>query len=133
MEFEGPDFPQIPAILVDPSSTTTDLSGFDSYHELLTNYYLHPADFRAVSMTRSGTVIFPNVTWQEFFVLDEKSLSEGRVVVMNFKCNGQIHCHQPLRPMSLSPIMLFRNVKCWSLDELLGWDSTWGRPSNNEP
>lgn len=53
------DNPQVPGIMIDPSSTTPDLSSINAYRNLLSSYYLQPADFRVVSMTRAEGSYFP--------------------------------------------------------------------------
>lgn len=124
----------IPAIMVDPSSAAANDPVFSSYQNLLINYYLHPADFRAVSMTRSGTIVFPKVTPREFIIIDQKSLNEGRLAVMNFKFNGKLEHYALLRPMPMGGIMLYRYGECWSLGEILaGVESTPAVPRWNKP
>jgi hypothetical protein len=112
----------IPAIMADLSSTAADDPSFSSYRNLLVNYYLHPAAFRAVSMTRSGTVIFPEVTPREFIVIDKERLNEGRLAAMNFKSNGQLEHYILMRPVPLSDAMLYRRVQRWFWEKLSGKD-----------
>lgn len=85
-------------------------------------------------MTRSGTVIFPKVTPREFIVIDQGSLNEGRLAVMNFKFNGQLKHYALLRPWRMGGAMLYRYVECMSLGEVLNGDeSTWAVRRWNKP
>ncbi|GAM35787.1 hypothetical protein TCE0_017f04381 [Talaromyces pinophilus] len=125
----------IPAIIVDPSFTdTADDPSFSSYRNLLINYYLHPADFRAVSMTRAGTIVFPKVNLREFIVIDQESLNEGRLAVMNFKFNGQLENYALLRPIPMGKAMLHLYLEGWSVGEVLnGEESNWAARRWNKP
>lgn len=128
------DSSHIPAIIVDPSSTVAGDPSFNSYRNLLINYYLHPADFRALSMTLSGTVIFPKVSPREFIVIDQESLNEGRLAMMNFMSNGKLKSYALLRPWRMGGAMLYRKVECMSLEEVLeGDESRWADEELNEP
>lgn len=127
------DNPQVPGIMVDPSSTTPDLSSINSYRNLLSSYYLQPADFRVVSMTRTGRVIFPHIWWQDFTVIDQKSLNDGRVLLMNFKYDGQVKTRARLLPQSMTKVMMYRHVLGHHLEEHIGRHGSHGHPIWNGP
>lgn len=123
MSFEHCESPHIPDLLVD-SSTTSDYISFFSQEHLLTNMFLHPADFRVVSMTSSGTVIFNNDDYaggraEEFIVIDQDSLNTGRVAVITFKCNGDFREHAILLPWTLTPIVSERKIRGRFYEEIL--------------
>lgn len=130
MSYFNDENPQVPDIIIDPASTTPDLSNINSYQNLLSSYYLQPADFRVVSMTRAGRVIFPNMGWPDFTVIDEQSLNDGRVAVMNFECNGQVKRWARLRPYSLASIMAYCHVLGHALEEHI---SPFGNTLGNDP
>ena len=125
--------PPAPDIMVDTSSTTPDLPRINSYRNLLSSYYLQPADFRVVSMTRAGRVIFPNVSWQDFTVLDQKSLNDGRVALMNFKYDGQVKTRARLLPPSMASVMAYAHVLGHFIEEHIGPHGSSGSPIRNRP
>lgn len=110
----GREYGYIPELLAD-SSTTPDYINFFSHHDLLINLYLHSADFRAVSMTCSGTVVFPMEFSNEIYtVIDQENLNRGRVAVMTFKPNGEIG--------------EYANIFSWNLAEMMNFYYGLGRP-----
>lgn len=79
----------IPDLLVDLSAVP-DCTPFWSRESLLLNLWLHPADFRVISMIRFGTVVFPKETNTLYTIIDQSHLEQGRVAVMVFKPNADI-------------------------------------------
>ena len=56
----------------------------------VSNIYLQVAEFNVVSMTYSGTRIFPmEQSWTGYTVINQNSLSQGRGEVMTFKGQRQ--------------------------------------------
>lgn len=90
--------PHIPFIMAD-SSAVLNISDLSSPDNLISNIYLHSADFNAVSMTQSGTVIFPKEQSRTgYTIINQDSLKQGRVEVMTFKANGEISLHASVLP-----------------------------------
>lgn len=126
--------PTIPDILID-SSTTPDYIKFFSHHDLLINLYLHPADFRAVSMTRLGTVVFPHERSNSIYtVIDQDNLDLGRVAVMTFKPNGKIGEYANVFAWNFAWMDSYHYGLGWGYDLLFnGEDCNYATPYCNEP
>lgn len=100
--------------------------------DILSELYLTSADFHALSMTRSGTVVFadgPDYTW---YVIDEPGLATGRITIAEFGSDGSVRDSIIRRAWNMGPIMAFgqslgRRVS--DLDE----SSIGGPPPYNEP
>lgn len=127
---------QIPDLLAD-SCTTSDYTKFFSYHDLLFNLYLHPADFRAVSMTRSGTVIFPEQYSNiPYTVISQDNLNQGRVAVMTFKPNGTIGQYANLFSWNFAPVMSYYHGLAWPFSEIFNYEHSgcpFAAPYLNQP
>ncbi|KAE8549114.1 hypothetical protein EYB25_007629 [Talaromyces marneffei] len=103
----GREYDQIPELLAD-SSTIPDFTKLFSHHDLLINLYLHSADFRVVSMTRFGTVVFPYEFSNKIYtVIDQDNLNQGRVAVMTFKPNGETGEYANVLPWNLADMINF--------------------------
>lgn len=109
---------------------------FFSHHELLINLFLHPADFRAVSMTHSGTVVFPNeYSTTPYTVINQDHLNRGRVAVMTFKPIGEIGEYADLLPWNFAQIIQYRYGLGWAFSELFDYENgrAFAAPYENEP
>lgn len=126
--------PTIPDILID-SSTTPDYIKFFSHHDLLINLYLHPADFRAVSMTRLGTVVFPSEYSNSIYtVIDQDNLNRGRVAVMTFKPNGKIGEYANIFAWNFAQMDTFHWGLGWGYDMLFDeQEKDFAAPYRNKP
>ncbi|KAJ5936333.1 hypothetical protein N7454_005631 [Penicillium verhagenii] len=75
--------------------------------DILSELYLASADFHALSMTRSGTVVFadgPDYTW---YVIEGPGLATGRMTVAEFGSNGSVRDSLVRRAWNMGPIMSF--------------------------
>lgn len=117
------------------SSAALDIADPSSPHNLISNIYLQPADFNAVSMTRSGTVIFPRErSWVGYTVINQDSLKRGRVEVMTFKANGEISLHAIVLPWRFAGIMTHHTGTGKPLSRLLDYnDYPFANPGFNKP
>lgn len=99
------EYPHILYIVAD-SSAVLDISELSSADNLLSNIYLQPADFNAVSITQSGTVIFPKEQSRTgYTVIDQNSLKQERVEVVTFKAKGEISLQASVLPWCFAEIM----------------------------
>ena len=99
-----PPSSHIPQLLDPGSGTPITLS------EVLPAFYLHTANFFALSMTRDGTGVFadgPGVTW---FVIDEPGLATGRLTPAKFGSNGHFRVSTLRRPWNIGPSMSFEQI-----------------------
>ncbi|GKZ56347.1 hypothetical protein AnigIFM49718_001592 [Aspergillus niger] len=118
----------IPELLGCPpaATATTTLS------EVLPALYLAPADYRAISMTRQGTVVFadePDLTW---FVIDAPGLATGRLTLVEYGSNGDVRVSTLRRPWNMGQTMTFEQVLGKDLDEIAE-SGIGGPPQYNEP
>ncbi|KAJ5623527.1 hypothetical protein N7490_012132 [Penicillium lividum] len=100
--------------------------------DILSELYLASADFHALSMTRSGTVVFadgPDYTW---YVIDEPGLTTGRITVAEFGSNGSVRDSTIRRAWNMGQIMSFgQNLGRRVVD--LAMSAIGGPPQYNEP
>ncbi|EED22599.1 conserved hypothetical protein [Talaromyces stipitatus ATCC 10500] len=125
---------QIPDILVD-ASTTPEYSDFFYYQDLLRNLFLYPADFRAISMTRTGTIVYPEENLNiAYTVIDQDNLYKGWVSVMTFKPDGSIGEYANLMPWNYSTIINYHYGLGWPFHELFDYENgrTFAAPWFNE-
>ncbi|KAJ5950073.1 hypothetical protein N7454_001657 [Penicillium verhagenii] len=109
----------------------------DQYKRLLVpenlpmSYYLENADFSAMAMTRTGTVIFPYLISYAFFVIDNQSCQDGLVRMLNFSSNGQIKQEARMRPWQIGRLTMLHSSLGHQWDELFDRPETsprWNQP-----
>ncbi|RAK89217.1 hypothetical protein BO79DRAFT_172368, partial [Aspergillus costaricaensis CBS 115574] len=127
MEHEPEPYPQIPALFPDltRSSPTPEA--------LITQYCLESADFRYLTMTVAGNVLFPGFYNDIFIVIDQEALNTGQLIMFELHANGQIKSYTRLRPWHTGAIMLYHNVQGWFFEEMIDpWEHPWFL-HNNKP
>jgi hypothetical protein len=75
--------------------------------DILSELYLASADFHALSMTRSGTVVFadgPDYTW---YVIEEPELATGRMTIAEFGSDGSVRDSIVRRAWNMGQVMAF--------------------------
>ncbi|PYH89741.1 hypothetical protein BO71DRAFT_336019, partial [Aspergillus ellipticus CBS 707.79] len=103
--------PQLPAFILDPAitpSTTNAEAQVLVSDNLPAPYYLETAEFRGMAITRVGTVVFPRIDAREIVVIDNNSLSDGYLLLVNFAPNGRANHQVRIRPFRLAPLMMLR-------------------------
>ncbi|KAJ5754655.1 hypothetical protein N7533_004198 [Penicillium manginii] len=100
--------------------------------DILSELYLASADFHALSMTRSGTVVFadgPDYTW---YLIEGPGLATGRMTVAEFGSNGSVRDSLVRRAWNMGPIMSFgQDLGRRVVD--LAESAIGGPPQYNEP
>ncbi|PYH71040.1 uncharacterized protein BO88DRAFT_486395 [Aspergillus vadensis CBS 113365] len=115
MSFEPDPYPQIPAVFPDHTRSSP------APEALIPQYCLESADFRYISMTHTGTVLFPRFNDTIFTVIDQESLNTGQLIMLELHVNGQIKDYTRLRPWHAGEIMMYHNVQGWPLAEMIDW------------
>ncbi|PYH28650.1 uncharacterized protein BO87DRAFT_402037 [Aspergillus neoniger CBS 115656] len=84
MSFEPDPYPQIPAVFPDHTKSSP------APEALIPQYCLESADFRYISMTHSGKVLFPRLNNKIFTVIDQEALNTGQLIMLELplKPNG---------------------------------------------
>ncbi|KAJ5622988.1 hypothetical protein N7490_011593 [Penicillium lividum] len=122
------DQPQLPAFMLDPATetlSTNDYTRLLAAENLPVTYYLETADFEAMAMTRTGTVIFPYLDRQAYLVIDNQSCEDGRLRLLNFSCTGQILHEARMIPFQIGALTLLHGV----LGHL--WDELFEKPNTS--
>ncbi|GKZ79585.1 hypothetical protein AnigIFM56816_003786 [Aspergillus niger] len=113
MEHEPEPYPQIPALFPDLTRSAP------TPEALITQYCLESADFRYLSMTHAGKILFPDFYNNIFIVIDQEALNTGQLIMFELHSNGQINSCTRLRPWHTGPIMMCHNVSGWFLEEMI--------------
>lgn len=59
------------------SPAALDIDNLSYAKKLISNIYMQPAEFNAVTMTQSGTVIFPKEqSWTGYTIIDQNNLKQ---------------------------------------------------------
>lgn len=126
--------PHISYIMAE-SPAALDIDDLSSAQNLMSNIYLQPVDFNAVSMTQSGTVIFTKEQSRTgYTVIDQNSLKQGRVEVVTFKANGEISLQASVLPWCFAEIMSHHTGTGRPLSRLLDYnDYPFANPGFNRP
>nr|XP_003188875.1 hypothetical protein ANI_1_2096104 [Aspergillus niger CBS 513.88] len=114
MGHEPDPYPQIPAVFPDHTRCPP------TPEALIPQYCLESADFRYLSMTHTGTVLFPGFFNTIFIVIDQEALNTGQLILLELRPNGQIEDCTRIRPWHAGKIMLFHNALGWFLSEMSG-------------
>ncbi|KAJ5768985.1 hypothetical protein N7520_003544 [Penicillium odoratum] len=128
------DQPQLPAFMLDPATetlSTNDYARLLAGENLPVTYYLETADFEAMAMTSTGTVIFPYLDDQAYLVIDNQSCEDGRLLLLNFSCTGQILHQARMIPFQIGALTLFHGVLGHLWEELFKKGNA--RPGWNKP
>ena len=127
MQFEPEPYQQIPALFSDLTRS------LPTPEALIPQYCLETADFRYLSMTQAGKVLFPGFFNNIFIVIDQEALDIGQLIMFELHTNGQIKDYTRLRPWHTGAIMLYHNVQGWFLEEMIDpWEHPWFL-HNNKP
>lgn len=121
----GGPTPQIP----------TNISGSDhdiALEDILSARFLWTPDFRVVSMTRTGTVLFTKLYDHLGFAVDQSGLETGRLTALEFQPNGQIEHSVVWRAFNLGQVMIFYYGQGYKLDALIE-EHIGGPPWVNQP
>ncbi|KAJ6133721.1 hypothetical protein N7523_000043 [Penicillium sp. IBT 18751x] len=100
--------------------------------DILSELYLSSADFHALSMTRSGTVVFadgPDYTW---YVIEEPELATGRMTIAEFGSDGSVRDSIVRRAWNMGQVMAFGQSLGWRVADLEE-SCIGGPPQYNEP
>ncbi|PYH78039.1 hypothetical protein BO82DRAFT_435301 [Aspergillus uvarum CBS 121591] len=128
---------QLPGFLLDPATSASAVSPEDRARLLTpanipTSSWLEPADLGMIALTRAGTVVFPNLSCQAFYILDDQSCYDGRLLLLHFAPNGQVAHQARMLPWNLGPLTSFRYSLWHSWAELME-DSPYTHPRWNRP
>lgn len=122
---DGPN-PQIPTFIAADSNLEV------APQDLLAALYLQGADFRMVSMARTGSVLFHNLSNKLWFVIDQAGLDTGRLMLLQFQPNGQSLLSTLRRPFNLGEAIAFHKGQALGLEDIVEQDI--GGPEHmNEP
>ena len=122
---DGPN-PQIPTFVAADSNLEV------APQDLLAALYLQGADFRMVSMARTGTVLFHNLSNRLWLVIDQAGLDTGRLMLLQFQPNGQSLLSTLRRPFNLGDVIAFHYGQALGLEDIVEKDI--GGPEHmNEP
>ncbi|KAJ5628742.1 hypothetical protein N7490_010970 [Penicillium lividum] len=132
--FDNTSKPQIPAFILDPTMVEQYKRRLNP-ENLPMSYYLENADFSAMAMTRTGTVIFPYLISYAFFVIDNQSCQDGLVHMLNFSSNGQIMQEARMRPWQIGRLTMLHSSLGHQWDELFDRPETsprWNQPRKHD-
>ncbi|RHZ57673.1 uncharacterized protein CDV56_104573 [Aspergillus thermomutatus] len=121
--------------LITPNPSTTGLSAHgDSLGlaDVLPALFLETADFHAISMTRTGTVVFATWAGYSWFVIDQTGLDTGRMALVEYSSSGGIKASTLRRPWNMGQVMSFGQILGRSVSEL-AQSSIGGHEHYNQP
>ncbi|PWY80848.1 hypothetical protein BO94DRAFT_602226 [Aspergillus sclerotioniger CBS 115572] len=95
-----------------------DLARYPSSENFISLYYLETADFRYLSVTRTGTVFLAAIG-QIYTVIDQDTLKTGRLALFSFQSNGQVKSSTRLRPWHMGAEMSTHHMLGWPLERLI--------------
>lgn len=116
---------------IDPNpSTFPDPSTFQ-YKDLLSLLFLEGANFRIMTMTSKGTVLFAGMR-RCWFLVDQEDLDGGLITCVDFKPNGEVEDSFKRRAYNMWPVYLQYVILGKSIWELKD-SSEGGLDRNNTP
>ncbi|PYI14637.1 hypothetical protein BO99DRAFT_394247 [Aspergillus violaceofuscus CBS 115571] len=123
---------QLPGSLLDPATSASAISPED---RALPSW--SPPTWGMIALTRAGTVVFPNLSCQAFYILDDQSCQDGCLLLLRFAPNGQVAHQARMLPWNLGPLTSFR-YSLWHFGEVRGHvtpdiSHTYTHPRWNRP